>query len=192
MKTKSAGLIASIALLGVGLSVGSASATVIPVGCSPCEYALTFSDGSGDSANLDLFTHGPATSSGVLVYDVTGSAVFGGSSYNVTGPDPTVEGPSGNGLVDDLLYSAPPYFDQQGIGLDFTPALFLDPPYIFNLIGVCPSGCADFTPGTFNLGPATQATPLPPAWTMMLLGLGMLGFVACRRARADAVSLMAA
>ena len=35
--------------------------------------------------------------------------------------------------------------------------------------------------GKFTIGPGVAATPLPPAWTMMLIGLAGFGFVAFRR-----------
>ncbi len=35
--------------------------------------------------------------------------------------------------------------------------------------------------GKFSIGPGVSATPLPPAWTMMLIGFAVLCFAAARR-----------
>jgi hypothetical protein len=56
--------------------------------------------------------------------------------------------------------------------------------YLFGSLGfagVCSSCVAD---GTLTVT-SVSATPLPPAWTMMFLGLGLLGFMGYRRTRSD-------
>ncbi len=75
--------------------------------------------------------------------------------YGITGSSsPGVLGPKG--LIDTLVLG--------GFGFNITNP-----------------GGPNLDDGSFKIGPGVAATPLPPAWTMMLIGLAGFGFVACRR-----------
>ena len=44
----------------------------------------------------------------------------------------------------------------------------------------------------FNYAAGVSATPLPPSWTMMLIGLVVFGFIAYRRQKKGAAIIAAA
>jgi hypothetical protein len=186
-------VLAGITCFGVSATTQAEGAVVVPPPCSPCDYNLTFGDGAGDFASLVLETNTPARSLtvGVPIINITGSlTIFGTPSstiYDVSGPDPNVVGP--NGHVDNLLYAAPSFFDKFGVGFDAAPILSADPPYFYSTDGLCipGGGCSPFV--NFDLGPPTQATPLPSSWGMLLPGIILFGLLGRGREKTRSVDL---
>jgi len=88
-------------------------------------------------------------------------------------------------LYDNVRFGPPQYLDTNGV-------LFTTPGIVWNLWGNGPTdyelyayGVTD-SHGTLTDSPAP--TPLPSTWTMLLIGLVGLGFVAHRQSRSRALS----
>jgi hypothetical protein len=92
-----------------------------------------------------------------------------------------------------LLYPSQPYVDFQGISFQtaslgivnlFSNSGYFEVKSTVDSVGYYFSG----TPISLAVSAAAvSATPLPSTWGMMLLGLGVVGYLAYRRKRNDAV-----
>jgi hypothetical protein len=158
-------------------SAVSACAIFLGISATVPAHAMTFdfslkSIGSPGDIASGTFT-GTQTSSGVyLLTGVTGT--FDGSA---------ITGLTGYANADnELFYPSQPFVDFNGIS--FLTAslgainLFSNSGY-FEVKSSVDSVGYYFNGSQINL--AVSATPLPPAWTMMLIGLAGFGFVAYRR-----------
>jgi hypothetical protein len=108
--------------------------------------------------------------------------------YTLTGITGTFDGVTIKGLSsyanadNELFYPAQPYVDFQGISFHTVSLgdinLFFNAGY-FEVKSSVDSVGYYFSGTPISIGVA--ATPLPPAWTMMLIGLAGFGFIAFRR-----------
>jgi hypothetical protein len=174
MKFKAAAL-ATCCLLLIGFAAKPADATTVTF-----DWSLT----------------GPAASLGGVPFPGTGTltATVGANGDQVTGITGTDDGSTITGLTSsstNLLFA-----NSNGTsllnssGLSFETASGLD----VNIFGFFSPGqatsgnaygeltSAGFGVGTFAASPVS-ATPLPPTWTMLLVGLAGAGFFAFRRQR---------
>lgn len=156
-------------LVGCAISPGSAYASTIdydltlnplfPGGVSGTGTLIVNTSLSNDVTELDI------TMSDGVVFDFTGknlqnasATIQNGNLVDLTGSDTTTSGRRQYSL--DLAYNW--FFGQPGA--TFSGG---DNPYTFELISA-----VDPTP-----------TPLPPAWSLMLIGIVTLGIFASRRPR---------
>jgi hypothetical protein len=108
--------------------------------------------------------------------------------YSLTGITGTFDGVAINGLSsyanadNELFYPAQPYVDFQGISFHTASLgdinLFFNSGY-FEVKSSIDSVGYYFSGSPISIG--VSAAPLPPAWTMMLIGLAGFGFIAYRR-----------
>jgi hypothetical protein len=163
--------LSGVAMLLAGLATSAANANTY-------DFSLS---GSGISGNGVLTTANGSSTSPFAILGISGtisdSQIDYGTTLNITGL-------SNYASADNLLYyPTQPYIDFSGIsfvtlgGGSFN--IGNGPPYaivssILNPGGYFPSG--PYT--TINL--QISQTPLPPAWTMMLIGLAGFGFAAYR------------
>ncbi len=167
------------------------TAAVVIGGLLP--FMVAVAPANASSVTYDWTLTGPAASLGGIPFPASGTITATVSTHGgetVTGITGTIDGSTITGLAaggDNLLFpSGTSPLDTSGI--DFTTASG----QTFNIFsffaeGSPPSGNAygelgggAFGVGTFTLTPVA-ATPLPSTWGMMLLGLGVLGFMGYRR-----------
>jgi len=154
---------------------------------------------------FDWTLSGPAAGLGGVPFPgsgtITATVAAGGDQVtNITG---TVGGSTITGLTsffgsDNLLFpTGTTFVDTKGIAFTTAAGQSIDV-FSFFAQGTPPSGNAygeeatnGFGVGTFALTPVS-ATPIPPTWTMMLLGLAGFGFLAYRQTKKGSVALAAA
>jgi hypothetical protein len=176
MKFKAAAL-ATCCLLLIGFVAKPADATTVTF-----DWSLT----------------GPAASLGGVPFPGSGTltATVGANGDQVTAMTGTIDGSSITGLTSSstnllfansngtsLLNSSGLSFETAS-GLDVNIFGFFSPGQATsgNAYGELTSNPAAFGVGTFAASPVS-ATPLPPTWTMLLVGLAGAGFFAFRRQR---------
>jgi len=132
--------------------------------------------------------------SGTMTANLTSPGI-----YTLLGITGTFDGVAITGLssyanADNLLlYPSQPYVDFQGISFEtatlgivnlFSNSGYFEVKSAVDSVGYYFSG----TPISLAVSAAAvSATPLPSTWGMMLLGLGVVGYLAYRRKRNDAV-----
>jgi hypothetical protein len=179
----------------VELAVALAGATFLLV--APAK-ANTY-DGTFDGKNFDaFFSFSTDASNNVLSFsgNIIGlTPLTAGESGSITslinGPTNPFYAPSGNGWTFTNTYDpSTGIFPDQGLLVAFGAGNFAN----FYTDGVNEFLSVDSPSALFNPGDAgklsVSQTPLPPAWTMMLIGFAGLGCVLYRRTRQEGVGEM--
>jgi hypothetical protein len=169
-----------------------AAAVSVAFAASAHANTYDFSFSGLDVAGSGVIT----TSGGSSPFAITG--VTGTISDSEVGPGPfTITGLSSYAASDNSLsYPTQPFYTFGGFsfttntGGDFN--IFNDNGSYEILSSVFdPGGYADAA-GSHDITLSVSQTPLPPAWTMMLIGLAGFGFMMYRRSERDSVISMAA
>jgi hypothetical protein len=191
---------ASLAVVGLlmGASVPARADTLLnlidPSGQTNTAYALAFTAlGSSTTISIGGYqvpSHEFATNNGIFLGG-TGPNLLGGTwvlTPAALGSDTTTfnDGTSVPALNFGGVNTR--FYDTYSQTIATTPggSYFLDFLYSNNISRNAPSGFLVTTSGR------AAATPLPPAWSMMLIGLAGLGFITYRGAKKDRVTFAAA
>jgi hypothetical protein len=162
-------------MVGVALSVAAASTAD-----ANTVYTLGLTD-------LNNFIFGTSTASGTVVFDNFGDlaggniTVVGDYTYDFTGP--SWSQPS---QFPSICVLGPPCSNPGNAYLELGPLLGAPPnsPISIDLTYVDDGGILTFSGiGVLTIAP----TPLPPTWTMMLIGLAGLGFMGCLQSKKAAL-----
>jgi hypothetical protein len=169
-------------LIGIAFSAGAiflGITAAIPAHAMTFDFSVTSTGRPGDIAS-GTFT---ANQTSLGIYALTGiSGIFDG--VKITGLSTYANADN------QLFYPTQPYVDFQGISFQtaglgainlFSNSGYFEVKSSVDSVGYYFSG----TP----ISIAVSATPLPASWTMMLLGLGVLGFLGYRRKSKPALGL---
>jgi len=111
---------------------------------------------------------------------VSFTATIGGLTFNFSAKDLDVDLGAAQTFY-SLTTPSNPFAGPHTSGPNGTEYLVMGGVGTFNIIN---SGAPNLEDGTFKIGPGSiSATPLPSTWTMMAIGLVVLGFVVVRRSR---------
>jgi hypothetical protein len=159
-----------ILILAAAAAVLSAQ-TLAPAHASTFTYDLTLNS-FGDSGTGSLTLNGPVAS-GTFTPGGGGlnslSIFIDGDTFTLNNAQPGTSASFQNGILTSLFYSG--HVGNEALTLAFA----------FGFGGYSFNGPDEFSLGTFS----ASATPLPPTWTMMLIGLAGVGFMLYRRKGRD-------
>jgi hypothetical protein len=183
--------------------------TAALVTCGILSFAAAVAPARASTVTYDWTLSGPAASLGGVPAPGSGTitaTVSNTGSETLTAITGTIGGSAITGLTsffgsDNLVYpSGTTPIDTSGIAFTDAAGQSIN---IFsfyaegsvvqpgNNFGEYISGGGGFGVGTFSLAPVA-ATPLPPTWTMMILGLFGFGFIAFRGTKKHATGFVAA
>jgi hypothetical protein len=155
-----------------------AAQALAPAQASTVTYDLTLSTIIGVDGGTGILTvNGPVSNntftpgSGGLI---SLSLFIDGGTFTLNNALPGTSATFKNGILTSLLYWGNSGGDTLGLFSGGGPSRS----------GYILSGPDDLSFGTFS-GSPVSATPLPPTWTMMLIGLAGFGFMLYRRNRRD-------
>jgi hypothetical protein len=169
-------IIRSLGLIAVASSLcwtpANASTITYDIGTTTAVFGATNSN-----TLTGTFTIDPTNLSNFPAIDINVTGTFFTGTYNVPGGCSFCNPPGHSVLgTDASIHTTVALFFQNALSTSpdpITAVWFLD-----SATGVVREESI-FASGTAT--PAASATPLPPAWTMMLIGLAGFGFVASRR-----------
>jgi len=166
-----------ILILAAAAAAVLAAQTLAPANASTFNYDLTLSS-FGDSGTGSLTLNGPVAS-GIFTPGSGGlnslSIFIDGDTFTLNNAQPGTSASFQNGILTSLFYSG--HVGNEALTLAFA----------FGFGGYSFIGPGDFSLGTFS----ASATPLPPTWTMMLIGLAGVGFMLYRRKGRDSFTGLA-